>query len=134
MTEDDRYSVAEFARRYKVREADLAAFCGAKELTPETVLTRDEFKRMLDEFRPVSAVKEPINWEKAADKWKLPKEETVTENRKPFSQWAKVYESKYRLFDAKLIYVKRMANVSDEDEITESEFLSHIRKHLLGKE
>lgn len=134
MTEDDRYSVADFAKRYKVPEANLAALCSKKEITPETVMTREEFKRMLDEFRVVSVAKVPKNWEKASVERKLPKEEKVTETKEAFSKWAKAFESTYRLFDAKLIYVKRMAKINDEDLMTEQEFHSLIRKHLLGKE
>ena len=84
MSTEDRYSVAEFARRYKVSDDDLAVFCTEYGLTPETVLTREEFKRMRDDLEtgPAPAEKEPIQEGSAPLQEERPKEENVSKEKK----------------------------------------------------
>jgi hypothetical protein len=59
MSTEDRYSVAEFARRYKVSEKELPAFCELFGVSQDTVLTREEFKGMFARFESSGGVEEP---------------------------------------------------------------------------
>jgi hypothetical protein len=137
MSDEDRYTVAEFARRYKISEANLEAFCARFNLVPETVVTREEFKRMLDEYQEGSspAEEESTNQGSAPElEAERPEEENVSEEKRTFSRWVKQYKEKYRLSNPKLVYLRRRSGIKDEDEITEQEFLSQVNRHLFNKQ
>jgi hypothetical protein len=129
MSDEDRYSVADFARRYKVAGANLEAFCARFDLLPETVITREEFK---GDSSP--AEEESTKEGSVPVKEERPEEENVSEEKRAFSRWVKQYEERYRLSNPKLVYLKRRSGIKDEDEITEQEFLSQVNRHLFNKQ
>jgi hypothetical protein len=136
MSDEDRYSVADFARRYKVAGANLEAFCARFDLLPETVITREEFKHMLEDYEGDSSPAEEESTKEGSVpvKEERPEEENVSEEKRAFSRWVKQYEERYRLSNPKLVYLKRRSGIKDEDEITEQEFLSQVNRHLFNKQ
>jgi hypothetical protein len=134
MSDEDRYSVAEFARRYKVSEDALSAFCTNHDLTPETVLTREEFKHILADLRTLPAERDKIKEEEVPlEEEKSSKEEDVTEKKRPFSRWVEENRRRMRLSNPKVVYIKMAGKVQDSDRMTEQEFQALVDKYLHSK-
>lgn len=132
MSEEDRYTLVEFARRYKLAEARLPAFCELMGVSQDTVLTREEFRAMLARFEDRSVVEAPP--EENQEPQREAKEEAVAnkEEEKPFAQWVKGKIRHARVFKA--AFLKSITGWNDDTRITEAEFDKAFRKHLLNKE
>lgn len=131
MSDEDRYSVAEFARRYKVAEANLEAFCTRFGLVPETVVTREEFKRMLEGYHEDSspAEEESTNQGSAPRaEEERPEEENVSEVKKTFERWVKDKKVRHPVF------LRIAAGFESDTLLTEVEFDKAVDKHLYNKE
>lgn len=142
MSGEDRYSVAEFARRYKIIQARLVALCEFFGLSADTILTRDEFRRMLDEFRArVPADEETTNEgdpssegdalsesDASSTEEERPQEENVSEGKKTFERWVKLKKIRHP------VYLKITAGYNDDTLLTETEFDRAVDKYLLNKE
>lgn len=148
MSGEDRYSVAEFARRYKIIQARLVALCEFFGLSADTILTRDEFRRMLDEFRArVPADEETTNEgdpssegdvssegdalsesDASSTEEERPQEENVSEGKKTFERWVKLKKIRHP------VYLKITAGYDDGTLLTETEFDRAVDKYLLNKE
>ncbi len=128
MSSTDSYTVIEFARRYKVSKKTLQAFCKRNNLSPDLVLKRNEFKRML-----VSIVPEEKSSEPSFKKRNLPfvgKEEPVKEKKKaPFRKLAKAF----KLTAAKKAYIASAMAWDEDSLITEAALKAAIDKHLYNR-
>jgi|GEM_PF-1663005 len=130
MAEEDRYSIAEFARRYKVSEKELPAFCELFGVSQDTVLTREEFKGMLARFESSVGVEEPP--QPTQEPQEEAKEEAVPKKKRPLAQWVTRKITRARVF--KTAYLKSAMNWKDDTKLTEDEFDNAVRKHILNKE
>lgn len=134
MTAEDRYSLAEFAKRYKISQRSVGSLTDKMGLTPETVLTREEFKNLLEDYKrkiknPPTASPREKNLQKAPLQ---PKEETVKKGKKTLAQWVREKIARARV--GKTAYLKVVMDWEEDTLITESEFDTAVRKHLLNKE
>ena len=133
MSGEDRYSIAEFAKRYKVAEAELGRLCEAVGLMPDTILTRDEFKGMLEEFyqkqsQPPQPTPHPSEGTKSPA---VGKEDQVKKEKKvPLSRLA----AERGLTHPRVAVLENAMGWKDDTKITEAEFQAAINKHLLNKE
>jgi len=133
MSTEDRYSAAEFARRYKVTEADLTKLCERAGIDPDTVLTRDEFRKLLEEFhkrafKPRRAIME--NLKEEAKSTSVVKEKKVKNSKKAsFSRLA----AARKLTPARVAALKICTGWKDDAKITEAELDAAIEKHLKNR-
>jgi len=125
MSTDDRFSIEEFARRYKLAPDQLPAFCELFGVSPDEVVAREEFKEMLDRFE-ASTEKSPEPQEPQAEA----KEAQVAEKKKPFSRLA----AERKLTHPRVAVLKVCTGWEDKTKITETELQAAINKHLLNKE
>lgn len=135
MSEEDRYSIAEFARRYKLAEARLPAFCELFGVEPDTELSRSEFKTLLDRFEQDSAeASEPPSPQPSPTGGgsTKPKEDQVPKKKQALAQWVKEKITHARVF--KTAYLKSAMGWQDDTKLSEDEFDNAVRKHLLNKE
>jgi replication initiation and membrane attachment protein DnaB len=136
MAEEDRYSIAEFARRYKVSEKELPAFCELMGVSQDTVLTREEFRAMLARFEDRSVVEAPSL--ETQEPGKEAKEEAVAntqkpgtrEKKQPLSRWA----LERKLSRPTVAVLRNAMGWEDKTEITEPELEAALNKHLYDKE
>jgi hypothetical protein len=130
MSDEDRYTVAEFARRYKIAGANLEAFCARFDLLPETVMTREGFKRMLDDYQEDSSPAEEATNEGSAPELEKerPEEEDLNQSKRTFERWVK--EKKIR----HPVYLKVTAGYESDTLLTEQEFDRAVDKYLYNKE
>lgn len=133
MSDEDRYSAAEFARRYKVTEADLTKLCERAGIDPDTVLTRDEFRKLLEEFhkrafKPRRAIMEDLKEE--AKSTSVVKEKKVKEGKKaPFERLVK----KAGLTPAKAAVLKTAMDWGNSTPISQKQFEDAVNKHLYNR-
>ena len=133
MTAQDRYSVGDFAKRYKLREIELKRLCKRFSIGLETVLSRDEFRNLLEESRKPEPSREATN-EKPNTPSKPVKEESVSakkiEKKVPFSRLA----AEHRLTRPRVAALKVCTDWEDETKITVCELMTAVNKHLKNKE
>lgn len=127
MPTDDRFSIEEFARRYKLAPEQLPAFCELHGVSPDEVVAREEFKEMLDRFN-VSAG--PPDAPASTEPPPEAKEAQVAEKKKPFSRLA----AEHKLTHPRVAVLKVCTGWEDKTKITETELQAAINKHLLNKE
>ncbi|MBD3285803.1 hypothetical protein GF359_05015 [candidate division WOR-3 bacterium] len=130
MTTQDRYTVGDFAKRYKLKGAELKLFCKRSGVSAETVLSRDEFRRLLDEIKNKPTLEADGKETNTPSRPK--REEDVKEATKTLDRW--VSEKISHAGVGKKAYLKVVMDWEDETRITESAFDKAVRKHLLNKE
>lgn len=124
MAKDDRLTMQEFAKRYKVSDEAFKRLCEMNGVTPETAITREEFKQMLD-GSPFGRIEDPVEGAEPESK-----EEPVAEKKYPFSQLVQ----ERGLSRPRVAALKVCTNWDDKTEITKTEFQAAIDKHLYNKE
>lgn len=122
---EDRFSMQEFARRYKVPDEALAMLCQTHSLTLGALVTREEFKQMLDSSS-AGRLDEPQVAEPDPPK----EEQVINETRYPFAKLA----ARIGLDHVRVEVLKVCTGWSDDTKITEAELDAAINKHLKGKE
>jgi hypothetical protein len=135
MSTDDRSTVGEYAKRYKVRDKDLAELCQAYGLSAESVVSREEFRQMLagcsekksKAAELASRAKEDVKVKKDGSPPKG-KEEKVSEAKKTFERWVKIRKVRHP------VYLKVSAGYKDNTMLTGKEFDMAYDKYLLNKE
>jgi len=128
MSTEDHYSVAEFARRYKLAEEQFPAFCELHGVTLDEVVTREEFKEMLDRFNaPAGPSAIPASTEPPPEA----KEEKVSKEKKQtLSRWAQ----ERKLTRPRVAVLCNAMGWNERSKITETELQAAINKHLHNKE
>jgi len=129
MSTEDRYSFAEFAKRYKLSEKELPAFCELFGVSQDTVLTREEFKGMLARFESSGGVEEPPQPTQEPQR-EVKEEEVAKEKKQPLSRWAQ----ERKLTRPRVAVLKNAMGWDEQSKITETELQAAINKHLLNKE
>jgi len=123
---DDKFTIAEFAKRYKVSDETLEAICESGAVSPDDTVTREDFKQMIEGVSPRVSASEPEKPE--------PKEEPVPEkkNKKkvPFSRLA----AAAGLNRPRVAALKVCTGWEDETKLTEEEFDAAVKKNLKNKE
>ncbi len=128
MSTEDRYSVAEFARRYKLVPDQVPAFCELHGVLPDEVVTREEFKGMLECFNASAGPSDaPTSTEPPPEA----KEEKVSKEKKqPLSRWAQ----ERKLTRPRVAVLKNAMGWDERSKITKAELQAAINKHLFNKE
>jgi ribosomal protein L22 len=133
MSDEDRYSAAEFARRYKVTEVDFAKLCEQAGIARDTILSREEFRKLLDDFRRMSFKPRRSVMENLKEKTKaiiVVKEEKVKEGKKaPFERLVK----KAGLTPAKAAVLKTAMDWGNSTPISQKQFEDAVNKHLYNR-
>ncbi len=128
MSTEDRYSVAEFARRYKLAEEQFPAFCELHGVTPEYVVSREEFRKMLDRFNASAG---PSQTPAPTGPPPEAKEENVSKEKKQaLARWAQ----EHKLTRPRVAVLCNAMGWDEQSKITEAELQAAINKHLLNKE
>ncbi len=126
MAKDDSLPVREFARRYKVSDDDLARLCEANAVHPETVLSREDFKKMLGAHSPDR--KDDSGF--VATEPAVFKEDQVKETKTAFVRLAR----DKGLDPPRIAALKVCTGWADDTKITEAELEAAVNKHLKNKE
>jgi len=128
MTAQDRYSVGDFAKRYKLKEVELKRLCERFGIGSETIISRDEFRKLLDEVR--KELSPGTNKEDTDTPSKPLKEDELKEEKKTsFARLAK----ERKLTPARVAVLKFASKWTDTTSLTYAEFQAAIDKHLLSK-
>ena len=128
MPTDDRFSIEEFARRYKLVPDQLPAFCELHGVSPDEVVAREEFKEMLERFNASAGPPDaPASTEPPPEA----KEEVVArEKKQALSRWAE----ERKLTRPRVAVLKNAMGWDEQSKITEAELQAAINKYLLNKE
>lgn len=127
MATDDKYSLKEWAKRYKLTEESFNELCEKTGHTPDTELTREDFKELIKEpDAPEASAEAP-----ATPPVEAKKEARVAEERhKELSKLA-VEKGVTRPCVAAL---KVYTGWEDSTKITEAQLDAAVDKYLKGKE
>ena len=130
MSTEDHYSVAEFARRYKLAEEQVPAFCELHGVTPEYVVSREEFKGMLDRFNASAEPPSPQPSPNGRGSEKIKEEPVSKEKKQSLARWAE----ERKLTRPRVAVLKNAMGWDEQTKITKAELQAAINKHLLNKE
>jgi len=124
---DDKLTVKEWAKRYRIPEEELNAFCAKMGLTFESEFTREEFKNLIKPVEANAGEPQVIQQESPVEI----KEERVTEERKVELSKLAAEKGVTRPCVAAL---KVYTGWEDSTKITEAELDAAVDKYLKGKE
>lgn len=128
MPTDDRFSIEEFARRYRLAPEQLPAFCELHGVSPDEVVAREEFRKMLDRF---NASAEPSETPAPTEPPLEAKEENVSKEKKQsLSRWAQ----ERKLTRPRVAVLCNAMGWDEQTKITKAELQAAINKHLFNKE
>ncbi|MBN2381183.1 hypothetical protein JXM67_15395 [candidate division WOR-3 bacterium] len=130
MTAQDRYSAGDFAKRYKMRETDLERLCKRFGIDAETVLSRDEFRKLLEADKDESSAQATTEGTNTPPPKEEPVPEKKNEKKVAFSRLA----AEHRLSRPRIAALKVCTGWGDETKITEPELKAAVLKHLKNKE
>jgi len=127
MSTEDRYSVAEFARRYKLAEEQFPAFCELHGVSPDEVVAREEFRKMLERFNASAGPSQTPAPTKPPPEVK--EEVMAKEKKQSLSRWAQ----ERKLTRPRVAVLCNAMGWDERSKITEAELQAAINKHLLNK-
>lgn len=122
MPDEDRFSIEEFARRYRLAEDQVPAFCERHGVSPEAVVSREEFKGMLDAFNSSPDTPSPEPQAEAKEE-KVAKKQTL-------ERWAQ----DRKLTHPRVAVLCNAMGWTEKTKITEAELQAAIDRHLLNKQ